>query len=324
MNSQRRDVPDRSFMPSNTPQVERCHCLPLSSLQAVHPQAQDEESVDIEKITPATPALNAMLRAQLASFFPSSTSLSLLLLHISQLEHISLSQPTTFNKRQRYHAPPSFLEQVLANVRRAIRSSEQILVDEGVGAAIIFPDVDQQGISKILERIYQSVSLLQAETVIPPLKHETDVVIGIGSYPEAGGSLEHLLHHVSVTTRRFTLPPAITTQTWDIATMQPDTEELIIVRAPDSHGNASSISPGVPFMQLPSQLPARLKHLIPYDIALQLRCAPVGRDHHCLTVAMAEPSNSASIQYLAEITGLTIFPVSCDISMLNTLLANQW
>lgn len=311
-------------MPSNTPRVERCHCQPLSSLQAVHPQTQDEECVDIEKITPASPALNAMLRAQLASFFPSSTPLSLLLLHISQLEHISLSQPATFNKRQRYHAPPSFLEQVLANVRRAIRSSEQILVDEGVGAAIIFPDVDQQGISKILERIYHNVSLLQAETVIPPLKHETDVVMGIGSYPEAGGSLEHLLHRVSVTTSRFTLPPAITTQLRAMDTMQPDTEELVIVRPPDNQGKAHASSPGVPFMQLPSQLPARLKHLIPYDIALQLRCAPVGRDHHCLTVAMAEPSNSTSLRCLAEITGLTIFPVSCDISALNTLLANKW
>jgi hypothetical protein len=311
-------------MPSNISQEERCHCLPLSSLQAVHPQAQDEECVDIEKITPATPTLNAMLRAQLASFFPSSTALSLLLLHTSQLEHISLSQPTTFNKRQRYHAPPSFLEQVLANVRRAIRSSEQILVDEGVGAAIIFPDVDQQGISQILERIYQSVSLLQAETVIPPLRYETDVVMGTSSYPEAGGSLEHLLHHVSVTTRRFTLPPAITTQQWAIDTIQPNKEELTIADVPDIHDNESSISLGVPYMQLPSQLPARLKQLIPYDIALQLRCAPVGRDHHYLTVAMAEPSNSASIHYLAEITGLTIFPVSCNISMLNILLANQW
>jgi GGDEF domain-containing protein len=325
MNSKRRDVLGRSLVHPDTLMAERCHCLPLSSLQPVQAQTEDDESVDVAKITPATAALNSRLRTQLADLFPRSTSLGLLLLHVSQLENLSLSEQMTFNKRQRYHAPSSFLEQVLANVRRAIRSSDQILVDEGVGAAIIFPHVDQQGISKILERIYHSVSLLQAETVIPPLKRETDVVMGISSYPEVGASVESLLHHASATASRFTLRPAITSQLWHTETVEPDTEELA-VSAVGGIGPSTSvhIQPGVPFMQLPSQLPTRLKQLIPYHIAVKLRCASVGRDHHCLTVAMAEPCNTASIRSLAEITGLTIFPVSCDVSMLNTLLANKW
>jgi hypothetical protein len=39
---------------------------------------------------------------------------------------------------------------------------------------------------------------------------------------------------------------------------------------------------------------------------------------------MAEPSNSVAIGYLEEMTGLTIFPVSCDVSALNALLAYKW
>ncbi len=316
----------RSIARPATPTAERCYCQPLSSLQALPSPAQEHTHVDVEKTTPATASLNAGLRTQLAGFFPRSTPLSLLLLHVSQLEHVSLTQQASINESQRYHASPGFLAQVLANGRRAIRNSDQLLVDEGVGAAIIFPEVDLQGISKILERIYRSVSLLQAETVIPPLQHETDVVMGIGSYPEHGGSLEHLLHRVSITARRFTLRPAITTQLWSIEPLRSETEELAVPHIPNAQQTMRQehVQTGVPFMQLPSQLPARLKQLIPYSIALKLCCAPVGRDHHCLTVAMAEPSDSASIRYLSEVTGLTIFPVSCDVTLLHALLANKW
>ena len=77
-------------------------------------------------------------------------------------------------------------------------------------------------------------------------------------------------------------------------------------------------------MQLPSQLPKRLKHLIPHPLALELRCAPVGRDHGRLTIAMADPMNTKALDRLKEITGLTIFAVSCAEEALNTLLANKW
>jgi hypothetical protein len=80
----------------------------------------------------------------------------------------------------------------------------------------------------------------------------------------------------------------------------------------------------IPFMQLPNQLSSRLKQLIPYHIAQELRCIPVGRDHQYLTVAMADPSNNNAVHALKEITGLTIFPVSCDILALNALLAGKW
>ena len=80
----------------------------------------------------------------------------------------------------------------------------------------------------------------------------------------------------------------------------------------------------IPFMQLPDRLPSRLKQLIPYQVALELSCVPVGRDHHCLTVAMADPSNISALRSLRVVTGLAIFPVSCDVAALNALLRNKW
>ena len=328
MNYRRRDATAAPVY-LEAPATEHCNCLPLSSLHKLPSQRQEEDIVDCEQVTPATQELNVKLREQLATLFPRSTPLSLLLLHISQLEPIHLTpQSAVFRRRQRYHAPPGLLEQVLANIRRSIRTSDQFLVHEGIGAAIIFPDVDQQGMQNILDRIYRSVSLLQAETVIPPLKRETDIVMGIASYPEADASLERLLFQVGVTARKFMLRPAITTQL-----RSTQSTYLHTVEKADHHLNDGQITSRrsevlaavpYPYMKLPAQLPRRLKQLIPYSIAIELRCAPVGRDHHCLTVAMADPTNSVALGHLKEMTGLTIFPVSCDVSALNALLAHKW
>lgn len=346
MNYKRKDVTAQSAQPvifrdqHEDTGAERCRCQPLSSLHTV-PQAaigQDEDDIDCDKITPATSELSVSIRMQLSNFFPHTTSLSMLLLHASQLEHIHISPQTALlHKRLHYHAPPGFLEQVLVNVRRTIRDSDQILIHKGVGAAIIFPDVDQQGIFNILERVYRSVSLLQAETVIPPLKRETDVVMGVGSYPEDGSSLEHLLYRASITARRFTLRPAITTQLWSATPHEPgETEASIHAQTRQQVYSSQALSDtqtqlhaikthvSIPYMQLPAQLPTRLKHLIPYSVACELRCAPVGRDHHCLTVAMIDPTDRSSIDTLCQLTGLTIYPVSCDADALDALLMYKW
>ena len=207
------------------------------------------------------------------------------------------------------------------NVRRAIRCSDQLLIQEGIGAALILPDVDQQGMYGILERVYQSVRLLQSETVIPPLKRETDIVIGIASYPEPATSLEMLLCHVSSTVHRLTLRPAIMAQV-STASVASKPLERFVEQAESVSENAARGN--VPFMQLPVKLPTRLKNLIPYALALELRCAPVGRDHHCLTVAVADPTNHETLQRLREVTGMTIFLVTCEVAALDALLAEKW
>lgn len=323
MNYKRKETAEYLTLPTEALASDRCTCLPLSPLL---PVLLKDDASDTCPVTLASSELKSDIRASLHAYFPRSTPLSLLLLHISQIEHIHIApQTAVLHKRQRVHAPISFLEQVLANVRRAMRSSDQMLIHEGTGAALILPGVDQEGMYSILERVYQNVRLLQSETVIPPLKRETDIVMGIGSYPEPGTSLEMLLCHTSNTARRLTLRPAIMTRQWnekDTAPVAMKPLERFVEQAEGVRGN--KVHDNIPFMQLPAKLPTRLKNLIPYTFALELRCAPVGRDHHCLTVAMADPCNRETLQHLRDITGMTIFPVTCEVSALDALLAEKW
>ncbi|HEX6552618.1 MAG TPA: hypothetical protein VF026_07645 [Ktedonobacteraceae bacterium] len=327
MNYKRKDDAGQSLIQASLPATESCYCLPLSSIQ-VEPSRDQEETIDNDNVRPASAELNALIRAKLEGCFPRSTPLSLLLLHVSQLEDVHIHpQSALLHKRQRYHASASFLEQVLVNVRRAIRDDDELLIHEGIGAAIIFPGVDLQGVAGILERVSHNIDLLQAETVIPPLRRETDIVLGVGSYPESGPSVEHLLYHVSIMAHRFSLRPAISEQLGGMSTTREEVEPPFGCAQHDDQHPALKVSQGqgnIPFMQLPDRLPPRLKQLIPYQVALELSCVPVGRNHHCVTVAMADPSNSNALRSLRGITGLAIFPVSCDVTALNTLLRNKW
>jgi hypothetical protein len=83
----------------------------------------------------------------------------------------------------------------------------------------------------------------------------------------------------------------------------------------------------VPFMDLfdvPKILPARLTRLLSHTLACELRCVPVGCSSHGLTVAMADPTNTDSVQRLEAVTGMAIFPVSCDEDDLNVFLTVNW
>jgi hypothetical protein len=77
-------------------------------------------------------------------------------------------------------------------------------------------------------------------------------------------------------------------------------------------------------MQLPTCLSASLQQLIPYPLALELRCAPVGREHNRLTVAMANPGDLQALDHLQAATDMIIFPVSCEREALEILLASGW
>ncbi len=238
--------------------------------------------------------------------------------------HIS-PKTVVLHKRQRYHAPASFLEQVLINARRVMRRSDQVIVHAGAGAAIILPGVDQEGAFNVVERVFHSINLLQPETVIPPLKRETDITIGIGSYPRPGESLEELLYHAGCVAHNLTLRPAVTMQLRGskaslVAEINAgQTLDDDAGNPPPSQGNS-----GVPYMQLPARLPQNLQRLVPSAIARELRCLPVGRDHNRLTVAMACPSDTQVLTRLQSLTGMVIFPVACDISALDIMLAKEW
>src|SRR5579884_2235005 len=191
-----------------------CSCRPLSSLHSIATQEYGEEGD--EPLVLASRELAVQVRQALEDYFPRSTPFSLLLLHVSQWEYQQVAQQAgSIHVRRRFHAPESILEQILMNVRRAIRSDDLLLAHAGTGAALLFPEVDRNGMYIILERVFRNINLLQAETLLPPLRYETDILLGVGSYPEPGPSLEHLLYQAGLPARRLTLRPAITTQLWE-------------------------------------------------------------------------------------------------------------
>lgn len=66
---------------------------------------------------------------------------------------------------------------------------------------------------------------------------------------------------------------------------------------------------GVPFVQLPSRLPANCRNTIAPELARELNAVPIGRSRSMLTVAMHDPSDANAVLRLRSATGLTIFPV---------------
>jgi hypothetical protein len=320
----RRSIPQLTYLASQA--TDYCACLPLSALHNASLEESSENFEQFLEVTPATMELNSYLRTIFNSYFPRSAPLSILLLHISQLENIhSVPKSAILHKRQRYHVPANLLEQVLLNVRRTIRSSDHIVIHAGANVAMILPDVDHEGAQTLLERVYYSINLLQPETVIPPLKRETDMCIGIGSYPKPGASFEEMLYHTGFIAHRIILRPAVITQLHGARSIGLS-EGTLLNRLQDEVNDSlvTARNIGIPYMELPMRLAPRLKQLIPYVLAIELRCAPVGRDHNRLTVAMAHPADIQSINLLQEKTGMAIFPVACEVKALDELLAHGW
>jgi hypothetical protein len=300
--------------------AEPCYCNPLSSL---HTDPGREAKPEADLLVLAAPELHNRVRARLQELLPRIDTLSIVLLHVSQVESPPIVPPSQLPpRRQHYHAPAGLLEQMMVNVRRVIRDDDQIVLQPGSGTALLLPHVDSRGAYRVLERIYRSLDLLQAETVIPPLICETNIMLGSGSYPEQGRTLEQLLYATGVVAHHLILRPALALQRG--STSPAVEEDNTIYEHINETMQVDKVSPPAPFMHLPGVLSQHLKRLIPYQMAQELCCAPVGRDQHRLTVAMADPTNGNALRLLAEHTGMTIFPVSCEEEALQALLTKRW
>jgi hypothetical protein len=66
---------------------------------------------------------------------------------------------------------------------------------------------------------------------------------------------------------------------------------------------------GVPYVQLPHQLPATCRESLSAELARELCAVPIGRSRNTLTVAMHNPRDAAAVLRLRAATGLSIFPV---------------
>ncbi|GER88261.1 hypothetical protein KDW_24230 [Dictyobacter vulcani] len=293
---------------------EPCRCVVFEQASTRDTVEQEVEWDDGQRV-PVSQELYMRIRELVTEFLSEQKPVSILLLHLVQRESTPLApQSPQLYQRRRYHASSQVRDQVLTNVRRVLRLDDKMFIFDTSGAAIIFAGVDQVGIQKIAERIFSSVCLLQAETMIPPLTRETRIVLGVATYPYPAATFEELTQHYGKAIHTLVLRPVITTQLRGVkpipmvGSSASETEER-----QESH---------VPRLELPGALPERLKQLIPGSIAIELKCVPVGCEHHCLTVAMQEPTNAASIARLRALTGHTIFPVACEESELNTLLAS--
>lgn len=310
-----------------------CDCRPPALFAASVEERSHALAFDWEQTTPISSELYNHLEKRLKTLFPRSTPFSLVLLHIAQIEPTAGS---ALCKPRYYHAQPALLEEALAQIRRSIRRNDYILTHEGVGAALLFPGVDERGIYGIIERVYHNISNMPHENFFSSLKRETVIVMGVGSYPAPAPSVERLLYSAGNTSYRLALPFAPFTSTWDIRREQDEEtlpweederetgDHLPATFAIEHMYTRLPLSRSAPFMRLPAQIPARLKQLLPYDVAYALQCVPVGRNHHSLTVAMAYPQNTEHVTTLQEVTGLTIFPVSCDVAALKSLLEQAW
>src|SRR5258708_8413358 len=161
--------------------TERCTC----------PSLLPDLAGTTEQAIPLAPALTQALQTALQDHFPGLAPFSLLLFHITCFAYVSPSSDgpdlsgtpgmPDIPQRIAYHASADLLTQILRNIRRTLRTSDQILVEtEGTGAALLFPQVDQEGMARIAERVSCSIRLLQAETIIPPLQSETEIALEFG------------------------------------------------------------------------------------------------------------------------------------------------
>jgi hypothetical protein len=298
---------------------EICNCSPLSMSSYSVAMTEQHAEVDFEQLVPAAVGMKKRLCSVLDTYCSRATAFSILLLHVAQLEqNFTVEGKQHLTRRCYYHATPELLDQILANVQRAVRHSDTLLVQRGVGAALLLTDTDQWSSYVVLERVYNSISLLQSETVIPPLAYETIISMGIGTYPDPSSSLERLLEQAGNAARSLVLRPSITAQLRAIRAAE------VLVKASSSELDEQGFHARVPFMKLPAALPKRLQQLVPHQVALQLRCVPVGREQRCITIAMADPLDREKTRRLQEITGMNIFPVACREEELAALLAAGW
>jgi GSPII_E N-terminal domain. len=230
-----------------------------------------------------------------------STSVSVLVLHIVQSvvpSRRDTGRDTHSIQRQYMHVSAALSQQVIDAMLRVLRLDDRMFVHEESGAAFVFPGVEQVGMQRILERIFASVSLLDGETLDPPLTRETHIVLGCGTYQRSvqqevatAQPFLSLYHQIGCAAHHLLLRPAL--------------------RAPVA-------------ITLPLTLPDRLTALIPCVLARELQCVPVGYEYRRLTVALLDPTNEALIERLRRNTGYIIYPVLCREEELTQLLTRGW
>jgi hypothetical protein len=250
-----------------------------------------------------------------------------------------LEQATRARVTQR-EAPP--VEALHERLRPLIRQSDITEMDPRLGMAIVLRGADKDGAQAAYLRlrdalashaipgeITQKVALGYAcgsnewdadcalDGAIRQAWKPRTVVATVLSHAgreriaEALGPDGHVYSTRPAHTRKSAITPAPVTAS-TTSTRQSHLRLLPVERAggPESEPlRERARTLGVPFVKLPSRLPAACRRAFSAEVALQLRAVPIGRTRGMLTVAMNDPLDQQAVIRLGAVTGLTIFPV---------------
>ncbi len=194
------------------------------------------------------------------------------------------------------HETISLVEEV-EELRSLIRKSDQIIWHDRT-VYFVLRGANRQGALLVQSRLWERLLWYTHTRVCDDGGREPIFSSGVGAYPFPSKSVDLLLDAVDSVSLRHGQPG------------RPKEHELTML--------ARSL--GVPYLSsLPKALPQQIRRLVSLQLALELRCCPLGREKDVLTVAMCDPQDHAALDRLTLVTGLKIFPVLADPEVLKMI-----
>lgn len=131
---------------------------------------------------------------------------------------------------------------------------------------------------------------------------------GYSAYPASSSSIEQCFREAGAAQSRIELP-----------SRRALAQQRRTLKETDLQSLAQRL--GVPYLPLlPRKSPEQVKQLVNPRLVQELRCYPLGCERGVLTVAVADPQDSATLDRLQQETGLHIFPVLATSGELQTVL----
>lgn len=195
---------------------------------------------------------------------------------------------------------------LLDDLRPLVRKTDYVFLLEHA-YYFVLPGANLQGGSIVQERLWDALLWSIHNTHEGEVIRPRSVSIGHSAYPSPCATFEQFLSEANTTRKNFTLHTEH--QQARIVVVQP-IDPITPQETTESELQALARQLGVPYLPLlPRKIPARIRRLISIQLALDLRCYPLGREHDTLTVAMLHPDDNAILERLRRETGLQIFPV---------------
>lgn len=217
-----------------------------------------------------------------------------------------------------------YVQEVLRHAARAfrrnLRSFDLVCQhNSGTEFSIILPhtsEIESYYVArKLIRQLENDVSLS------PATRKAISLSIGISTYPVLANSAPLLVKQSwqalaqarKLKHRNYSIYIWGSSRSFDLSKLEEFKSDEMVAR---------SMLRGFQFVGLGPETPL-LVHAIPWEISRKYRCVAVGERQSVLTVAMADPDNSALIALLARTTGRSIVPMVARQSELNAVLENM-